>query len=117
MPLIIRAISHILAAIVAVYLGDISFTEWTMFGHTYDIPQWFFVIFFVFWSVLCINALNRFDYANGQSSGVGAIGFLTIFLLIWLVVLPQYPNISIEHKTTLIMVQNLSFVLFVLSGI
>jgi UDP-GlcNAc:undecaprenyl-phosphate GlcNAc-1-phosphate transferase len=106
-----------LAAIVAVYLGDISIAEWSIWWHIYIIPQRLFVIFFVFWSVLCINALNWFDYANGQSSWVGAIGFLTIFLLIWLVVLPQYPNISIDHKYMLTMVQNLSFVLFILSGI
>ena len=116
-PLVVRALSHVVAAIVAVYVGDIAIAEWTIAGHTVLIPQWAFVLFFVIWSALCINALNRFDYANGQSSGVGAIGFLTIFLLIELVVLPQYPDISVAHEQTLVMVQQLSFILFILSSI
>ena len=67
------------------------------------------------WTMFCINAINRFDGLYAQGSGVSAIGFLTVFLLIKYIVFQSYtefPNLEV-----LTMVQNLAFFLFVTSMI
>ena len=82
-------------------------------GTVYHIPQWLFSIAFLGWTMFCINAINRFDGIYAQGSGVSAIGFFTLFTLIKWVVFKSYdsfPNLEI-----LLFVQNMSFILFVIS--
>ena len=78
-------------------------------------PQWFFAIFFVIWSILCINAINWFDGIYAQASGVSSVGFLTIFLLIKYVVFGHFTVFTEANLVTLHLVENLSLVLFALS--
>ncbi|MEI6118016.1 MAG: hypothetical protein WCP92_01860 [bacterium] len=70
---------------------------------------------FVGRSILCINAINRFDGIYAQASGVSSIGFLTIFLLIQFVVFKHYTNFTEVNMNTLMFVKNISFVLFCIS--
>ena len=78
-------------------------------------PDWFFIGFFVIWSILCINALNWFDGVYAQASGMSTIGFLTIFLLISVVVFPGFASFDAERLQILTFVQYASFALFALS--
>lgn len=110
-PQWVRLLAHIWWAILAVYIWDIwAGQEFVYWDFVWKIPQWFFVIFFVIWSMLCINAINRIDGINGQASGVSAIGFLTIFLLIKFVVMKVYTTFT--NRDLLVLVSNLSLILF-----
>ncbi|MEI8091261.1 MAG: hypothetical protein WCG98_03255 [bacterium] len=66
-------------------------------------------------SIICINAINRFDGIYAQASGVSSIGFLTIFLLIQFVVFREYTVFTPENLYILTTVRALSFVLFSIS--
>jgi UDP-GlcNAc:undecaprenyl-phosphate GlcNAc-1-phosphate transferase len=113
-PQIIRLLAHIWWAILAVYIWDIwAWQEFVYWDFVWKIPQWFFVIFFVIWSMLCINAINRIDGINGQASGVSAIWFLTIFLLIKFVVMKVYTTFT--NWDVLVLVSDLSLILFFVS--
>ncbi len=114
---LIRLFTQMIWSGVALWIAGISVEEVSFFGSHLAVAPWIFFVGFAIRAVLCINAINWFDYANGQSSGVAGIGFLTIFLLVHLVVIPHYPTISIEHLSTLLLVKNLSFILFILSSI
>lgn len=72
----------------------------------YQIPNRLFTIGFMIWTIFCINAINRFDGIYAQGSGISAIGFLTIYLLIKWVVFQSYE--SFPNLETLILVENLS---------
>jgi len=112
---IIRLCIHILAAIIAVYVWWIEMKEWVVNWYSFLIPKWLFVWLFSIWSIVCINAINRFDWVYAQASWVSSIWFLTIFLLIKFVVLKHYVWISPEHANILNMTQILSLILFVIS--
>ena len=113
-PQIVRLLAHIWWAILAVYIWNIWAGQEFVYGDfVWKIPQWFFVIFFVIWSMLCINAINRIDGINGQASGVSAIWFLTIFLLIKFVVMRVYTTFT--NRDILVLVSNLSLILFFIS--
>lgn len=113
-PQILRLLIHILSAILAVYIGWIGvWFEFIVWDMVLQVPQYLFVVFFVLWSMLCINAINWIDGVNGQASGVSAIWFLTIFLLIKFVVMRYYTEFN--NWDILVIVSNLSFVLFVVS--
>ncbi len=114
-PAWIRVLVQIWAILVALYVGNIWIPEWTFQGMIITIPKIIFALFFVCRSLLCINAINRFDGVYGQASGVSSIGFLTTMLLIQFVVLPYYGEISIGHETILLLVRDMSYVLFVVS--
>ncbi len=113
-PQIVRLLAHIWWAILAVYIWWIGiWQELLIWDFVWQIPQYIFVIFFVIWAMLCINAINRIDGINGQASGVSAIWFLTIFLLIKFVVMRYYTEFN--NWDVLVMVSNLSLVLFFVS--
>lgn len=112
---VVRLWTHILASVVAVYVGWIEMKERIVNGHTLLIPKRLFVWLFSVWSIVCINAINWFDWVYAQASGVSSIGFLTIFLLIKFVVLKYYAWISPEHANILDMTQILALILFVIS--
>jgi len=114
-PLLVRLLFHIGAAVVAVYIGNFSLQEWSFGSLIITIPKWAFVIIFAVRTIICIHAINRFDGIHAQASGVSSIGFLTILLLIKFVVLKYYPNISADHAQILLMTQNLAFVLLGIS--
>ena len=82
-------------------------------GTVYYIPQWLFSIAFLIRTMFCINAINRFDGIYAQGSGVSAIGFFTLFALIKWVVFRSYD--SFPNLEVLLFVQNMSFILFVIS--
>lgn len=112
-PPIIRLIVHLISAFLAVWIGGIWDQELIFSGVVYQIPNWIFTIAFMIRTMFCINAINRFDGIYAQGSGISAIGFLTIFLLIKFVVFQSYETFT--NMETLILVQNLSFFLFLIS--
>lgn len=113
-PQRIRLLAHIWWAILAVYVWWIwEWQELVFWDFVWKFPQWIFVIFFVIWSMLCINAINWIDGINGQASGVSAIWFLTIYLLIKFVVMKVYTTFT--NRDILVLVSNLSLILFFIS--
>lgn len=72
-PPFVRLITQVVAAVAAVWISGIGMEEFSFLGMVWEIPQWLFYIIFALWALICINAINRFDYANGQSSGVAGI--------------------------------------------
>ena len=113
-PPFVRLIVHFLSAFLAVWIGGIGDQELVIgSGIVYQIPNRVFTIAFMLWTMFCINAINRFDGIYAQGSGISAIGFLTIFLLIKFVVFPSYEQFN--NLEALIFVQNLSFFLFLIS--
>lgn len=110
---LIRLLVHIFAAFLAVWIGGIEDQEFIFWGIVYQIPNRIFTIAFMVWTMFCINAINRFDGIYAQGSGVSAIGFLTIYLLIKFVVFQSYETFT--NLETLLLVQNLSFFLFIIS--
>ncbi len=111
----LRLVGHIIWGLLAVWIGHFGPQEIIISGHTRIISQWILALGFVVWSILCINAVNRFDGIYGQASGVSSVGFLTIFLLIQFVVLKSYTNFTDINMQTLLFVKNISFVLFCIS--
>ena len=97
------------------YVGHLGNQELLIGAHKFLVPERLFAIGFIFWSLLCINAINRFDGVYAQASGVSSIGFLTIFLLIQFVVFRQYTNFTPDNLAILTTVKYLSFVLFIIS--
>jgi len=114
-PQYLRLIWHILAWILAVYIWHFWPQELLLWSHKIIISQWVFALLFVLRSILCINAINRFDGIYAQASGVSSIGFLTIFLLIKFVVFRYYTDFTQDNMQILLLVQNMSFVLFSVS--
>lgn len=108
----LRLIGHIWWWVLAVLIGNFWPQEIIIGSMTRIIPQYVFIIFFVLWSILCINAINRFDGIYSQASGVSSIGFLTIFLLIQFVVFKYYTNFTPVNMETLLFVKHMAFVLF-----
>lgn len=111
-PPFFRLMAHILAWFLAIYIGWFGSQELIIWAWKRLVPQWIFAAFFVLRSILCINAINRFDGIYAQASGVSCIWFLTIFLLIQYVVFGNYTNFSPENLQILMTVKNLSRVLF-----
>lgn len=114
-PPSLRLVGHIGWALLAVRIGGFGAQEIIISGYVWAIPQWLVAWGFVIWSILCINAINRFDGIYAQASGVSSVGFLTIFLLIQFVVFKHYTNFTETNMQTLLFVQNMSFVLFSIS--
>lgn len=116
-PALGRLIAQIIAAIVAISIWHIAIDERVFQGMIIHIPFVVFAWFFVLRSLLCINAINRFDGVTGQASGVSSIWFLTIVLLIHFVVLPYYSTISLVNADVLQWISDISLVFFVVSFI
>jgi len=114
-PPMFRLIGHIAGAILAIRIGNIGPQELLIGGNLWIIPQWIFALFFVAWTILCVNAINRFDGIYAQASGVSSIGFFTIFLLIQFVVFREYTEFTAANMQILLFVKNISFILFVIS--
>lgn len=113
---IIRLLIHVLWWILAVYIWWIGIgQELLIWTRKRIIPQYIFVIFFVARSILCINAINRFDGIYAQASWVSAVWFLTIFLLIKFIVLTHYTVFKWDSLEILTITQNLAFILFAIS--
>lgn len=113
-PQIVRLLAHIWWAMIAVYVGWIWIgQEILIWNFVWQIPQYVFVIFFVIWAMLCINAVNWIDWINSQASWVSAIWFLTIFLLIKFVVMRHYTEFN--NWDILVLVSNMSLILFFIS--
>jgi len=114
-PPMFRLIGHIAGALLAVRIGNFGPQEILINGNIWIMPQWILAIFFALRTILCVNAINRFDGIYAQASGVSSIGFLTIFLLIQYVVFREYTNFTEANMQILLFVKNISFVLFVIS--
>lgn len=114
-PTSLRLIWHIAWALTAVRIWSFGPQEIIINGHIRAIPQRLLAWWFVIRSILCINAINRFDNASGQASGVSSIGFLTIFLLIQFVVFRSYTDFTEANMQMLLFVKNIAFVLFCIS--
>ncbi len=114
-PTAFRLVGHIIGWLLAVWIGQFGPQEIIINGQVFIISQWILAFGFVIWSILCINAVNRFDGIYSQASGVSSIGFLTIFLLIEFVVFKSYTNFTDANMQILLFVKNISFVLFCIS--
>lgn len=112
---LLRLLAHILGWILAVYIWHIGNQEFIIWWQVYHLPQYLFSVIFILWSILCINAINRFDGIYSQASGVSSIGFLTIFLLIKYVVFGHYTVFTPENMEILTLTQNFAFILFCIS--
>ena len=112
-PPYFRLCIHLIAAFLAVWIWWIGNQELVLGDTVYQIPNWIFTIAFMIWTMFCINAINRFDGIYAQGSWVSAIGFLTIYLLIRFVVFESYE--TFQNLDVLIMVENLSLFLFIIS--
>jgi len=115
LPSRVRLLSHILGAILAVYIWWINSQEIIIGSRSRIMPQRFFTLFFIWRSILCINAVNWFDWIYAQASGVSAVWFLTIFLLIKFVVFTHFTAFTDTNREILVLIQNMSLVLFALS--
>lgn len=115
LPAIIRLLAQVWAAIVAIWIWWIAMDEWIFQWVVLAVPFRVFAVFFVLWSLLCINAINRFDGVYGQASGVSSIGFLTIVLLLHMVVLPYYTSITPANAEILERVRDVASVFFIIS--
>ncbi len=67
--------------------------------------------------ILCINAINRFDGIEWQTSGVATIGYFTVWALIHYIIIPQFPDITTQNQVILSTVQHMSVICLVLSAI
>lgn len=114
-PPIGRLLWHIIGALLAVRIGSIGPQEFIINGHIRIMPQRLLAIFFALRAILCINAINRFDWIYGQASWVSSIWFLTIFLLIQFIVFREYTQFTEANMQILMFVKNISFVLFCIS--
>ncbi len=114
-PPMFRLVWHIAGALLAVWIGNIGPQEIIINGHIRVMPQRILAIFFALRTILCVNAINRFDGIYAQASGVSSIWFLTIFLLIQYVVFREYTQFTDVNLQILLFVKNISFVLFVIS--
>lgn len=114
-PPIFRLVGHIAGALLAVRIWSFGPQEFIINGEIWIMPQRLLAVGFALWSILCINAINRFDGIYGQASGVSSIGFLTIFLLIQFVVFREYTQFTDANMQILLFVKNISFVLFVIA--
>lgn len=113
-PQIIRLITHILWALLAVYIWWIGIgQEIALWTFVRQIPQRIFVIFFVIRTMFCINAINRFDWINAQASWVSSIWFITIFILIKFVVMRYYSEFN--NLEALTFVSDTALVLAIIS--
>lgn len=112
-PPFVRLIVHLIAAYLAVWIGWLGDQEFVLWDTVYHIPNWLFTIAFMIWTMFCINAINWFDGIYAQWSWVSAIWFLTIYLLLRFVVFESYDTFT--NYDVLIMVQNLSLFLFIIS--
>lgn len=110
-----RLISHMIGAIIAVYIWWLGNQEILIGGWKRIMPTRAVAIFFIVRSTLCINAINWFDGIYAQASGVSTIGFFTIFFLIKYVVFVHYTGFTPEKIQMLTMMQNIAFVLWSIS--
>lgn len=114
-PPMFRLVGHVAGALLAIRIGNFGPQELIINGHIWIMPQRLMAVFFALRSILCINAINRFDGIYAQASWVSSIGFLTIFLLIQFVVFKEYTNFTEANMQILLFVKNISFVLFCIS--
>ncbi len=114
-PSWVRLISHIIGAIIAVYVGGMGNQEILIGTYKRIMPTRAVAIFFIARSTLCINAINRFDGIYAQASGVSTVGFFTIFFLIKYIVFWNYVDFTPEKVQMLTMIQNIAFALWSIS--
>ena len=96
LPALLRFCVQIIVSASIVWIADLPLTTQMI-----DIPVWLGYALSTGRFVLCINAFNRFDGINGQASGMATIGFATIALLIFGVVIPAFPLIVPETLASL----------------
>ncbi len=81
----------------------------------YNIPTRIGQMGSVLWFIICTNAVNRFDGIEGQSSGVTAIGSLSLRAVVTFVVFPTYINLTPNIIEQLTITQIISLSLWVVS--
>ncbi len=102
----------LLFVIVLTWLGE---REIEALGIMIQVPIRLWTLFTLGWFILFINAINWFDYAYGQASGLSFLGFVTIVILVAAIVLPYYTWISPENYEVLQIVLKLSILLAIIS--
>lgn len=116
-PMILRLLTQMIAAGVAIYISGGIMDERIFRGEILQIPTGLFMAGFIIRTMLCINAINRFDGVYGLASWVSSIWFLTIVLLIQLVVLPYYTDIGDQTMQTLQVINDIAIVLAIISAV
>jgi len=111
----IRLIFQIGAALIVYWLGWIRLSYFYIQGNMIHFPEWLSLILTVFWFVFFINALNWFDWINWMASGLSAIWFLTIALLLKFVVIPSYPHMTQVELERLLFTIDLAIIFFIWS--
>lgn len=110
-----RLIFQTISILIAFFIWWIGIKSFMFLWNKIEFNIFFSLLFTFLWFVLFINAINWFDWINSMASWVSSIGFLTIFLLLKIIVIPHYPNISSDLLNQLNIVINISFFLFLLS--
>lgn len=89
---LVRLIVQIIASIIAWWMSYEALFPIGIFGYEIQWVVWFLVL--IAWFLLFINAINWFDGVYGLSTGVASIWFRTIAILLPLVVVPAFPDIT-----------------------
>lgn len=115
---IVRLIVQIWVALVAYLVSWVGIDSFVMPGGVLvEFGPLSQIVLTVAWYLIFINAINFFDGIYGLASGISAIGFLTIFLLIDLIVLNFYPEMSGERQFLLEWVKWYALVLGVVAWV
>ncbi len=95
---IVRLFAQLSAISFAWIYSWVGITEFTWING-FVIELWWFssLVFTVWWFLLFINAINWFDWIYWLATWVSSIWFLTIFALLTLVVIPAFPDMSLER--------------------
>ncbi len=112
-----RLLIQILVSAFVVYFANLQITELNLWFIDIKFDLFRGTLLSVIWFVLCINAINWFDWINAQASWVSTIWFLSIILLIKYVVLNYYDWISsfkLEILNSNLIALSILFVLWLL---
>lgn len=107
-----RLVLQVAAALIALGVWWIGIQEFVISGNIITLPQFRVILLTVFWFLVFMNSINRFDWIYGLASWVSTIWFLTIYLLLQSVVVPFYLSlISPENLGVLTITSNVAFIL------
>lgn len=115
-PTWLRFLLQIICAWWCIYFADLWIEQFSLWAFVFDFWYWWWKILAMLRFILCINAINWFDWISWQASGVATIGFATIYFLISFVVFPTYISMTDQYIADLTLVQEMSalFALFAL---
>ncbi len=113
LPVWFRFLVQILVSVWVVYFANLERMSVSFLWNEINFGESLGLIISSLRFIICINAINWFDWINAQTSGISTIWFVTIIFLIHFVVLPNYPNITTYRLENL----NTTMVLWTIFGV